>query len=366
MNSNSCAERSAPVISVIMPVYNAGDTLRRSVESIRQQVGPQHELICVDDASTDDSASKLDTWYAHEPRVRLIRMERNLGPGAARNKGLESARGDYVMFADADDRVMRGVLARLYSLAVQNDSDIVKGTFENVYNDGSRVLASSATIPGPDIETTCLRESALLQSIPVSHCTYFYRRRLLLDHDIRYPSDLEIGEDLVFIARALVAAERVTLTPQVLFHYYQTPASLTRRERPEPGPLLSAIEQKRRVARLLRDRGLDEASDRYLKRWDYQARSYWIPMAHHWTPEACTRVFDAFRTALPEDGCPWLEHSPLPFRYLYALLCSREDEQAVSFLRSGEILGHFESAERERAAKALIEKTGTGNVRVSR
>jgi glycosyltransferase involved in cell wall biosynthesis len=347
-----------PAISVIMPVYNAGDTLRRAVEAIRHQMGPPLELICVDDASTDDSPRKLESWCADDPCIRLIRLESNQGPGAARNAGLEAARGEYVLFADADDTVLRGALARLHRLAVQHDSDIVKGTYEIVHDDGARDLVTGAVTFGPEVETTCLRQSPYLQSIPVSHCTYLHRRCLLVDRDIRYPTDLEIGEDLVFVARALVAARRVTLSPQVVFRYHQTPVSLTRWETPEPDRLLSAIEQKRRIAMLLREQGLKEASDRYLKTWDYQARTYWAPMSRQCSPEACTRIFDAFRAALPPDGRPWLEQSPLPNRYLYALLCTRADQRAIEFLRSDELVRGFDTQEMRESATELVKAVG--------
>ncbi|MEE4174452.1 MAG: glycosyltransferase family 2 protein [Xanthomonadales bacterium] len=357
--STDSGPRRAPDISVIMPVYNARDTLRRAVESIRHQMGPSIELICVDDASTDDSASRLETWYAGDSRVRLIRLERNLGPGAARNAGLEAARGEYVLFADADDMVMRGALARLHTLALLHDSDIVKGTFENVFEDGKRKVVVSATTPGPDVETTCLRDSKLLQKIPVSHCTYFFRRGFLLDHDLRYPPDLLVGEDLVFIAQALIAAERVTLTPQVILRFYLMPTSLTRPEKPNPEALLGAIEHRRRVSRLLREQGLIEAAHGYLKHWNYQAEAYWVPMARQWTLPACSQVFEAFRQVISEDGLPWLDHTPATHQYLLALLSLGEDERAIEFLRSGALTRGFATPEDQRSAATLVARVAS-------
>jgi teichuronic acid biosynthesis glycosyltransferase TuaG len=90
-------------VSVIMPVYNAGAWLRRSVDSVLEQSHADLELIAIDDGSHDDSLAILDAYARSDTRVRVLRQPCNGGVAAARNAGIAAARGDYVAFLDADD-----------------------------------------------------------------------------------------------------------------------------------------------------------------------------------------------------------------------------------------------------------------------
>ncbi len=90
-------------VSVVMPVFNAEKTMRRSIESVLGQSFPSLELVAVDDGSTDASVGILRDYAAADPRVRLIRQDRNGGVAAARNAGVAAASGSHVAFLDSDD-----------------------------------------------------------------------------------------------------------------------------------------------------------------------------------------------------------------------------------------------------------------------
>jgi glycosyltransferase involved in cell wall biosynthesis len=88
---------SHPALSVIVPAYNGGTTLTECLEALRGSAGPEHEVLVVDDASTDDTAAQAEACG-----VRVIRLPRNSGPAGARNEGAQQARGDVLFFVDAD------------------------------------------------------------------------------------------------------------------------------------------------------------------------------------------------------------------------------------------------------------------------
>jgi glycosyltransferase involved in cell wall biosynthesis len=88
---------SHPRLSVIVPAYNGGTALTECLDALRASVGPEHEVLLVDDASTDDTAAR-----AEARGLRVIRLARNGGPAAARNEGARQARGDVLLFVDAD------------------------------------------------------------------------------------------------------------------------------------------------------------------------------------------------------------------------------------------------------------------------
>jgi len=97
------ASQNTPLLSVIMPVHNGMATLERAVRSVQAQSFPDWELLVVDDCSTDRSWEAVATWAAADPRIRPLHSAENRGPGAARNLGLRSARGQFIAYLDCDD-----------------------------------------------------------------------------------------------------------------------------------------------------------------------------------------------------------------------------------------------------------------------
>ena len=109
-------------VSVIMPVYNAEDYLRESMESILSQTMTDLELICVDDGSQDNSLYILNEMALKDTRIKVV-SQTNQGAGAARNNAMIKACGEYVYFMDADDSLELNALAELYRLSKDNDLD---------------------------------------------------------------------------------------------------------------------------------------------------------------------------------------------------------------------------------------------------
>ena len=102
---------SLPRFSVIVPAYKVQAYLHECLDSVLSQSFTDLEVIVVDDASPDNCAAIADEFAARDPRVRrTVRLRENAGPGAARNKGMEYARGDYLLFLDADDTFTPGAL----------------------------------------------------------------------------------------------------------------------------------------------------------------------------------------------------------------------------------------------------------------
>ena len=96
-------EKIIPLISIIMPVYNVENYIEETLKSVQKQTYENWECICVDDASKDESVKKITKIAAKDARIKLIRLNQNSGAAVARNRGIESAKGDYLAFLDADD-----------------------------------------------------------------------------------------------------------------------------------------------------------------------------------------------------------------------------------------------------------------------
>lgn len=92
-----------PQVSIIMPAYNASREIEASIRSVLAQTWPSHELIVIDDGSRDGTAAVVNAWADRDPRIVLLRNRENRGVSACRNRGMQNARGRFLMFLDADD-----------------------------------------------------------------------------------------------------------------------------------------------------------------------------------------------------------------------------------------------------------------------
>ena len=119
---------SNPLVSIIVPVYNTAQYLKRCINSIINQTYKNLEIICVNDGSTDGSELILDEFAAKDSRIRIIHKQNN-GESSARNFGLKIMTGQYIGFVDCDDWIEADMYERLVSVAVEKDVDIVASSW---------------------------------------------------------------------------------------------------------------------------------------------------------------------------------------------------------------------------------------------
>lgn len=113
-----------PLVSIIIPVYNAEEYLEESLHSVTEQSYRNLEIICVDDGSADGSPAILQRLKSNDPRIVVLSQE-NSGAGVARNLGMKEAKGEYILFFDADDLLRKNAVRTLVKTAVRNNTDIV-------------------------------------------------------------------------------------------------------------------------------------------------------------------------------------------------------------------------------------------------
>lgn len=126
-----------PLVSVIVPVYNVEQYLDECLYSIRQQTYENLEIIVVEDCSTDKSLEVLSK-HLNDQRIKLIRHEKNSGLSAARNTGIDAAKGDYIMFVDSDDLVHLSLIELCVKYAIVNDADLITYNFK-AFEDGIKL-----------------------------------------------------------------------------------------------------------------------------------------------------------------------------------------------------------------------------------
>lgn len=216
-----------PSVSIVIPVYNAAPWLGASLDLALCQTLRDVEVICVDDGSTDSSSAILSEYAAKDPRVRVLRQQENLGQGAARNRGLEAAKGEYIYFMDADDELASA--DALERLAYEADRERLDALFFDATTmadpgielsktavnpkDYMRTGSYSGVFGGPELFSRFLKENEYC----VSPCLVLFRRGFLDACGIRFPEARMFYEDNVFMTRVMLAAERASHRPWRLY-----------------------------------------------------------------------------------------------------------------------------------------------------
>jgi teichuronic acid biosynthesis glycosyltransferase TuaG len=136
-----------PLVSIVTPVYNAARWLPETLATVRAQTFTDWEQIFVDDVSTDNSLAIVEAAAAEDPRFRVLRMQRNGGPSAARNLAMDAARGRFIAFLDADDLWHPEKLARAVEWMTTHGYGFIYHDYRHMSYDGARI---GALITGPE------------------------------------------------------------------------------------------------------------------------------------------------------------------------------------------------------------------------
>lgn len=211
----------SPLISVIVPVYNAEKTLEKCLQSLQKQTYSHIEFILVNDGSIDRSGEICDQYAKMDTRFCVIHQQ-NQGVAAARNAGLSVATGDWFGFVDSDDYLEFDMYAYLLSLAQQYGADIAQcGVFWEEAN-------VQRELPSPSQELCIETGREPLPSIFWQYFSHYTWSKLFAKHvvhNLTFNMTYVIGEDVLFNLMALRNAERVVLGEKAQYHYWQNPES---------------------------------------------------------------------------------------------------------------------------------------------
>lgn len=235
-------------VSVVMPVHNTGALLNKSIGTLEKQSLKNFELICVDDASEDITTLQILDLYEHKfPFLKVLHLEKSLGAAEARNKGLDIATGEYVIFLDSDDEFDEFLLETMYNCVIQNDADICCCGYEEFYEDAQGRHSLGIHFPKESGEVTrtrfCLAdldETAL--TLWTSAPWKLFRRDFILENDIHFQTLLS-SNDVYFSCMTAICARRICYTKcdRPLIFYRQNVKNQISANR-DPGNLLKAVE----------------------------------------------------------------------------------------------------------------------------
>lgn len=212
-----------PVVSVIMPVYNARMYVAKAIESVLRQTFHEFELILIDDGATDGSAEICEKYAKQDSRIVLIHEE-NGGICKARNTGLKTAKGTYIAFCDHDDLYMPQYLEKAVEAIQKSGAGLVKFAYRSEYSCGGKIT----NVYEDSVPDVTLKADAILQEpydlFDLTRRALWnglYVRKVILDHEVMFDETLRAGlEDFLFNIEYLSYIKEVIYIPDKLFIHY--------------------------------------------------------------------------------------------------------------------------------------------------
>ena len=212
-----------PLISIIIPVWNTGSSVRHIVDAITSQSFDDFELLLIDDGSSDDTLSVLHDLAKSDARIHVY-TKQNGGPSSARNIGLEKAAGKFIQFYDSDDNIPDGALSTIASTIRQYDSDVlVSGWQIDLQSPQGLVKNYKQITPQQEVVTEHMAEY-VLRSLGSSGTLYnlwnkLFRADIIRENSLRFREDLRFGEDVLFSLEYFKHIHSLAVIPDITYYY---------------------------------------------------------------------------------------------------------------------------------------------------
>ncbi len=210
-----------PLVSLIVAVYNAEECLARCLDSLVKQSYKNIEILCVNDASTDNSQKILEEYIKRDKRIRIIIHEKNKNAGGAYNTGIENAKGEYICIVDNDDWLSENAIETLVFESENGKYDVVGPARASVFG-GVIKNISNTFIKSIDKEK--IIKKSLIDGFAI--IGDLIRKDLFVNNDLKYPQDvfyedIAIGYCILFMAKSIKGID------DCLYFYSHLPSSVT-------------------------------------------------------------------------------------------------------------------------------------------
>ena len=214
---------SRPLVSIVVPIYNMGDSVEKCVQSLISQDYEYLEIILVDDGSKDDSLERCLRLQQENPAIQVYHTE-NRGSGPARNYGIEQASGRYIYFPDADDKLESTAISTLVRAMSEENCDLVVFGYRSIDNKGRCILEKKypeMICFGNNIRNNYSDYMGSTRKYGIQGAPWnkFFDLNVIKENNIEYPP-LRRHQDEGFISRYMCYAKRVHFIPNVFYEHY--------------------------------------------------------------------------------------------------------------------------------------------------
>jgi len=214
-------------VSIVVPVYNAESYLPRFVQSMQQQTLENFEVIFVDDTSTDNGPALLEKVCNKDKRFRLIRHEKNMGAGAARNTGIKAAKGQTLCFADPDDLLPEHSLEVRFD-AYKKHNAIVRACHQEVTDTGEIINNEQRPVNFPELCNPAEAASKFgVSPFLCAHWTWLFPTKMVQRLGIFNEEGVRTAEDIIFLIRMFFHISRMVWIDDTVYYWMKRTDSLS-------------------------------------------------------------------------------------------------------------------------------------------
>lgn len=209
-------------VSVVIPAYNVEKYIKQCLDSVINQTLKDIEIICINDGSKDNTLAILQEFAQKDSRIRLIDKV-NEGISAARNQGMELARGEYISFIDSDDWIDENYLESLYNTAKKYNSDLACSSIIRVTGNRKR----KKLIYTKEEFSNDKNKKNELTNAPIYSYVWnkIYNREKLLQSNVKFPVG-RVYEDVIWCLKAIYYMDSVVTVPSAIYYYRKNPTSI--------------------------------------------------------------------------------------------------------------------------------------------
>lgn len=217
-----------PIVSIIVPCYNVEAFIDECLTSLTNQTLRDIEIICIDDASTDNTLTKLNEWRDRDPRIVVIHQDKNQRQGAARNRGIAIAKGEYIGFVDSDDFVTTDMYKTLVNASENFSADMVVGNEYICHGEKDTVVRNFPNRVLSAGDTESLKKYAVIYGCRM--WTNIIRRSVIIDNGLFYPEGI-IYEDNANGPGIFLCSKKIKVVASKPMYYYRVSNSSTTRQK---------------------------------------------------------------------------------------------------------------------------------------
>lgn len=210
-------------VSIIVPIYKSEKNIRRCIESIINQTYSNIEIILVDDGSPDKSIDICKEYSSRDTRIKVIQKQ-NGGVSSARNIGIKNAKGDLICFVDSDDEIDCSMIKYFIEKYNEGLYDFIFSNYTSIVSKGSEVETHNLLVKEFNGEITdflnVFEEYSVNNNLLNTPWGKLYRRDIIEKNKIKFPEDISVGEDKIFVLHYLNYCKKISCIPKCLYKYY--------------------------------------------------------------------------------------------------------------------------------------------------
>lgn len=216
-------------VSIIVPAYNAAKHIKQCINSLlKQTFNETYEILIIDDNSTDNTLALLKKFEKNNQKIKVLKNEENLGVDKTRFRGIAEAKGNYLMFVDADDWISSNAIQLLYDKIIQEQADVVFGSFVRVLDKFKLIKKLSnnnyskenivSSIIQPELMDNYFISYFGVNKLLVSKCGKLYKKETIYKAQIT-PSGYSMGEDLIFNLKLHPFLNKIAFITEPIYFY---------------------------------------------------------------------------------------------------------------------------------------------------